>query len=155
MYTVKMSTDASYEALLSTLHRVDLLSRRVADQQLNRHLGVGRAVFLILDLVSDADPSGISQRAIADHIGLTKAAVSRHVATAQQGGWLVAKPSAASRRENTVTITAAGRKLVERGRRHRAEAAREAMGALGRREMTAATDTLARLAGLLEQRLRA
>jgi DNA-binding MarR family transcriptional regulator len=68
---------------------------------------------------------------------------------------LVAKPSAASRRENTVTITAAGRRLVERGRRHRAEAAREAMGALGRREMTAATDTLARLGGLLEQRLRA
>src|SRR4029078_1356541 len=41
MYTVKMSTDASYEALLSTLHRVDLLSRRGPDQQLNRHLGVG------------------------------------------------------------------------------------------------------------------
>jgi DNA-binding MarR family transcriptional regulator len=154
MYTFKMSTDADYEALLTTLHRVDLLSRRVADQQLIRRIGVGRAVFLILDLLNDADSSGISQREIADRIGSTKAAVSRHVATAQERGWLDAKPSATSRRENTITLTPAGRKLVERGRRHRSDAAREATVALGRREMETATQTLARLAEFLEQRLR-
>jgi DNA-binding MarR family transcriptional regulator len=149
-----MSTNASYEALLTTLHRVDLLSRRVADQQLTRHVGVGRAVFLILDLLNDTGPAGIAQRTIADRIGSTKAAVSRHIATAQRHGLLDATPSANSRRENTITITPAGRELVNRGRQHRSEASREATTALGRQEIEAATHTLARLAEILEQRLK-
>jgi DNA-binding MarR family transcriptional regulator len=152
MYTVNISSQ-SYRDLLATLHRVDLLSRRVADQQLTRHVGVGRAMFLILDLLSSADRSGVSQRAIADSVGVTKAAVSRHVAAAQTHGWLVVHRSPESRRENSVTLTTAGRRLVERGRRHRADAEASATEALGRREMERTTRTLAHLAELLEQRL--
>ena len=90
MYTVNMSTDLDYPALLAIVHRVDLLSRRVADQQLLAHVGVGRSTFLILELLSTTDPSGISQRAIAESVGLTKAAVSRQLAIAQKEGWVVA-----------------------------------------------------------------
>ena len=58
MYTVNMSTDLDYPALLAIVHRVDLLSRRVADQQLLAHVGVGRSTFLILELLSTTDPFG-------------------------------------------------------------------------------------------------
>jgi DNA-binding MarR family transcriptional regulator len=150
-----MSTveEDAYRRLLHQLHRADLLSRRVADLQLGAQLGVGRAMFLILDMVADADSAALSQQAIAQHLGLTKAAVSRHVLAAHQQGWLVAERSSASRRENIVTLTAAGRKLVERGRRQRAEAGRQAAAVLGVREMGRAARTLDRLCTLLEERV--
>jgi DNA-binding MarR family transcriptional regulator len=148
-----MSTDGLYVDLLMNVHRVDLLSRRVADQQLTRDIGIGRAMFLVLDFLHDTEPSGSSQRAIADTVGLTKAAVSRHVATAERHGWVTARPSPASRRENQITLTTAGRRLVTGGRRRRAAAEAEAVGLLGRAEMERATRTLVRLAKQLEDRL--
>jgi DNA-binding MarR family transcriptional regulator len=150
-----MSTDESgaYRRVLHHLHRADLLSRRVADQQLGERIGVGRAMFLILELLAGGD--GMSQQAVADQLGLTKAAVSRHVATARDRGWLRAGPSPASRRENSVALTAAGRALVERGRRHRAEAERHAVDVLGADELARTARILERLCTLLEERLRA
>lgn len=150
-----MSTDVefAYRRLLHQIHRADLLSRRAADLQLGEQIGVGRATFLILDMLADAGVHGISQQAIADHLGLTKAAVSRHVLAAQQDGWLAAHRSPASRRENAVTLTAAGRKLVRRGRRHRADAARRVAAGLGVREMDRAALMLEQLCTMLEQRV--
>jgi len=153
MYTVNMSTDLDYPTLLAIVHRVDLLSRRVADQQLLAHVGVGRSTFLILELLSTTDPSGISQRAIAESVGLTKAAVSRQLAIAQKEGWVVAQQAAESRRENKVALTVTGRHLVERGQRHRLQAAQAATASLGSEAMVRATQTLTQLAGLLEERL--
>lgn len=142
----------AYRRLLHQLHRADLLSRRAADLQLGEQLGVGRAMFLILDMVADVDSAALSQQAIAHHLGLTKAAVSRHVLAAHEEGWLVAERSSASRRENVVSLTAAGWKLVERGRRLRAEAGRQAAAVLGVGEMRRAERTLDRLCALLEER---
>lgn len=147
-----MSTDPAglYRRVLHSLHRADLLSRRVADQQLGERLGIGRATFLILDML-DGTSAG-SQQEIADHLGLTKAAVSRHIATARERGWLDAGPSPASRRENNVALTAAGRELVERGRSHRAKAELRAAEALGAEELRRTAQTLERLCALLEER---
>lgn len=110
-------------------------------------------MFLILEMLSDAGTRAPSQQAIADHIGLTKAAVSRHVLAAHAQGWLVACPSAASRRQNTVALTAAGRALVERGRKHRADAARLMTADLDVAEMKQTALVLARLSASLERRL--
>jgi DNA-binding MarR family transcriptional regulator len=149
-----MSTDpaGTYRRVLHNLHRADLLSRRAADQQLGERIGVGRAMFLILDMLDGAGAR--SQQEIADHLGLTKAAVSRHIATARDRGWLDARPSPASRRENSVTLTAAGAELVEQGRRHRAEAELQAVEALGAGELLRTAQTLERLCALLEERVR-
>jgi DNA-binding MarR family transcriptional regulator len=150
-----MLTDEGYGALLATVHRVDLLSRRVADVQLQTNIGVGRSMFLILELLSRLDRSGTSQRVIADSVGLTKAAVSRQLAIAQQEGLVAVRRATESRRENKVMLTTAGRRLVQRGRRHRARAVQEATAALGADEMARATRTLVQLADLLEHRLQA
>ncbi|MBO0807494.1 MAG: MarR family transcriptional regulator, partial [Actinobacteria bacterium] len=150
-----MSTNAGpYLRVLHNLHRADLLSRRAADQQLGERIGIGRAMFLTLDTLARANAGGISQQAIADQLGLTKAAVSRHIAAARGRGWLSAQPSPASRRENSVALTAPGRKLVEQGRRHRAEAERQAVEVLGAEDLQHAAQTLERLCALLEKRLR-
>ena len=151
-----MSTDGAgpYQLVLHYLHRADLLSRRVADQQLGQQVGTGRAMFLVLDMLEYSGPGGVTQQAIADHLGLTKAAVSRHIATARARGWLHASPSAASRRQNSVTLTTAGRELVKQARRHRAESERQVTGALGAAELHRAARILEELCTLLEQRLR-
>jgi DNA-binding MarR family transcriptional regulator len=149
-----MSTDpaALYQRVLVSLHRADLLSRRAADQQLTGRIGIGRAMFLVLDMLDGAGAR--SQQEIADRLGLTKAAVSRHIATARDRGWLHAGPSLTSRREYSVALTTAGRELVERGRQHRAEAELRAVEALGVRELQRTAQTLERLCALLEERVR-
>jgi DNA-binding MarR family transcriptional regulator len=83
---------------------------------------------------------------------LTKAAVSRHIAAARDQGWLSAEPSPVSRRQNRVTLTAAGRELVRRGRRHRAEAERQATEFLDATELRRTAQTLERLCAHLERR---
>jgi DNA-binding MarR family transcriptional regulator len=150
-----MSTDKdrSYQQILSAVHRADLLSRRLADQQLGRQIGIGRAMFMILDHLADAETGPISQQAIADRLGLTKAAVSRHMVTGRENGWLRAESSSASRRENSVVLTPAGRRLVQRGHRHRDHAEDLAAERLGSRDLRRAAQTLERLCAFLEERL--
>jgi DNA-binding MarR family transcriptional regulator len=148
-----MSTDgAAYADLISQIHRADLLSRRAADRQLSAQIGIGRSLFLVLEMLADAGPVAPSQQAVADRLGLTKAAVSRHLATGRQRKWVVVRPSARSARENTVRLTDAGRTLVEKGRRHRIEAERAAVAALGPQDLTITARTLERLCSLLDDR---
>jgi DNA-binding MarR family transcriptional regulator len=151
-----MSTNIAgpYEQVLRSLHRADLLSRRVADQQIGERIGIGRAMFLILDMLACSRAGGISQQAIASELGLTRAAVSRQIAAARDRGWLSAEPSPASRRENSIALTLAGRELVEQGRKHRAEAERRAVERLGAEQLQNTAQTLDRLCTLLEERLR-
>ncbi|TCC45421.1 MarR family transcriptional regulator [Kribbella pittospori] len=147
-----MSTDDSYRLVLERVHRADLLSRRVADRSLAADVGIGRAMFLILDLLASGEP--VSQRTIADHLGLTTAAVSRHITTGRDRGWLRAESSPASRREHEVVLTSAGHALVERGRHRRDEAGRRAAGELGGAELRRMARSLQGLCGYLEEQLR-
>jgi DNA-binding MarR family transcriptional regulator len=140
-----------YQSLLSTLHRADLLSRRVADRQLLAHIGVSRSTFLILDMLARTPRGGVSQQAIADALGLTKAAVSRQMRSAEENRWILVRRSESSRRENTVMLTPTGRKLLNRGRRLREAAEREAVDALGIRDIRAATATLQGLCAHLDR----
>jgi DNA-binding MarR family transcriptional regulator len=105
-------------------------------------------------MLACTDAGGMSQQAIADQLGLTKAAVSRHITTARHRGWLRAEPSSASRRENSVALPTAGLALVERGRHHRAEAERQAIEVLGEGELQRTAQNLERLCIRLEKRLR-
>lgn len=146
--------DRPYQRVLAAVHRADLLSRRLADLRFSEQIGIGRAMFLILDLLADAEGAPVSQRAIADRLGLTKAAVSRHITVGREQGWLRAESSAVSRRENSVVLTAAGRRLVQRGRRDRNRAEDRAAERLGARELQRTARSLERLCEFLEERLR-
>lgn len=138
------------DELLAMLHRAERLSRRVADRELIKYAGVGRAMFLILDLI-DREPSGVSQQGIASALGLTKAAVSLQIRAATTNGWLTVRPCPSSHRQNMVSLTAAGRRVVEQGRRHRGLATQRASRALGANNIEAATRTLERFCGYLNE----
>jgi DNA-binding MarR family transcriptional regulator len=146
--------EGRYQRLLQALHRADLLSRRSADQQLLAQIGVGRAMFLVLEALADAGSGQTSQQDIADQLGLTKAAVSRHIATGRDQGYLRAEATPGSRRQNSVVLTAEGRRLVERGRRHRGHAERAAVAELGAEELEQAARTLEALCQVLDGSLR-
>jgi DNA-binding MarR family transcriptional regulator len=98
------------------LHRAALLSERVGDRRFQQRIGIGRTLYLVLRSIADADQGSPSQQDIADLLSLTKGAVSRQVDTAQRGGWLTVAASPTSRREHALTLTPAGRALVDRGR---------------------------------------
>ncbi|MGW3960486.1 MarR family winged helix-turn-helix transcriptional regulator [Amycolatopsis sp. NPDC005003] len=101
--------------LMRYLHRAALLSERAGDRRFQQRIGIGRTLFLVLRSIADAGEVPPSQQEIADLLSLTKGAVSRHVETARQRGWLAVTTSSASRREHALTLTPAGRSLVTEG----------------------------------------
>jgi DNA-binding MarR family transcriptional regulator len=112
-----VTTTHAHRDLLYYLHRAALLSERVGERRFHAHVGIGRAAYLVLRAVEDAGDAGArSQQSIADHLSLTKGAVSRHVAAARRNGWLTIEDSPVSRREKTLALTARGRDLTARGR---------------------------------------
>jgi DNA-binding MarR family transcriptional regulator len=115
-------------------------------------VGVGRAAFLVLRTIGDAGQEGVtSQQWIAERLSLTKGAVSRHVATAVERGWLTAGASPVSRREHALMLTAAGRELLERGRAVQLEREGLADAELDPDDVAAAVRTLTVICQLLEQ----
>lgn len=147
-----MLADSPYRTLLHHLHRAALLNDRLADRELTAVIGVGRTQFLVLRTVQEAPELAASQHMLADHLGLTKAGVSRHIISAERQGWLTTN-NERSRREHSLALTTSGRSLIARGRAVQDSAERRTVHALGaqRLEMTAAT--LAELSVMLEQRL--
>ena len=97
------------------LHRAALLSERAGDRRFQQRIGIGRTLFLVLRSIAEAAEVPPSQQEIADCLSLTKGAVSRHVETARQRRWLAVATSPASRREHALTLTPAGRALVQDG----------------------------------------
>jgi DNA-binding MarR family transcriptional regulator len=97
------------------LHRAALLSERAGDRRFQQRIGIGRTLFLVLRSIADTSEVAPSQQEIANLLSLTKGAVSRHVETARQRGWLAVAASSASRREHALTLTPAGRSLVQEG----------------------------------------
>lgn len=147
-----MLTESPYRTLLYHLHRTALLNERLADRELTAVIGVGRTQFLILRTVHETPELAVSQQMLADHLGLTKAAVSRHIIAAEQQGWLTAKTER-SRREHSLALTTTGRSLIAQGRAVQAAAERRAAHALGVQRLAATAATLSDLSTMLEQRL--
>lgn len=132
------------------LHRAALLSDRVGEQRFRRRAGVGRAVYLLLRTIDETPGGVVSQQSLADQLGLTKGAVSRHVATAQQEGWLKTTDSPISRRENALVLTPEGKKLLKRARTVQADYERLTSERLNEADIEGAVKTLAVICELLE-----
>jgi DNA-binding MarR family transcriptional regulator len=137
---------------MRSLQRAALLSDRVGERLLSRRIGVGRALFLVLRTIEDSG-GAVSQQSIADALSLTKGAVSRHVATAEQNGWLTVAQSPLSRREHALALTPAGHALVAEGRAvqadYQGQLADDARLRPG--DIAAATRVLAAICDRLEQ----
>lgn len=109
---------ADYPDDLATLwfltRRVAGLMDRGGETLFQRKLGISLAQFLVLSVV-DAYPGDLNQQEIADRLGLTKGTVSRQIDRAVRAGRMSVEVAPHSRRENFVSLTAAGTDLVRRG----------------------------------------
>jgi DNA-binding MarR family transcriptional regulator len=114
MYTHGMGLDNDYRELLRYLRKFVLLSERVGDRVAQREIGVGRASYLILRTVAEAERPP-SQQALAERLSMTKGAVSRQIALLRKGEYLKVEESQKSRRENVLALTRRGRALVQTG----------------------------------------
>ncbi len=84
---------------------VQMLDRR-AEQMLQAELGIGYRQFLVLAVISGLE-SG-SQRMAADCLGVTPAAISRHIDLLCEQGFISRNPKDGSRREYQLSLTEEG-----------------------------------------------
>lgn len=146
-----MAKAPDYRTLMRLLRRSALLSDRVGDRLFQGRVGVGRAVYLLLRTIDETDGGVVSQQSLAEHVGLTKGAVSRHVIAAQDAGWLVLEASPISRRENALVLTTEGKQLVERGRAVQSDYEQRMSQQLTAAEIAAAVKTLSVICNFLEE----
>ncbi|OBJ81808.1 hypothetical protein A9W96_28820 [Mycobacterium sp. 1245852.3] len=95
------------------LHRVAALVDKRGDAMFRDQLGISLRQFLLLRLIEMGAPTP-SQQMIAERLGIAKSAVSRHIDIARQNGWIDVGISEQSRRQNSVTLTKEGRRLLVR-----------------------------------------
>jgi len=99
------------------LHRTVALLDRVADRALQQSVGISLSQFLVL-LSTDADAKlSLSQQNIADHLGINKAAVSRHIDALVAQGWVERAPHPTSGRQVVLRITDEGLLLLRRAQK--------------------------------------
>jgi DNA-binding MarR family transcriptional regulator len=146
-----VASDSAYRDLMHYLHRAALLSERIGERRFQAQADISRAAYLVLRTIGDTVDGAVSQQSIADHLSLTKGAVSRHVAAAQHNGWLTVEDSPISRREKALVLTPTGREVTAKGRA--VQCAYEALADqhLDAADVAAAIRTLKTICELLEQ----
>ena len=94
------------------LHSTVSLLDKTADKALQAGVGISLSQFLVL-LSMDAESGlSLSQQAIADDLGINKAAVSRHIDALVAQGWVERAPHATSRREYQLRMTDSGLQVL-------------------------------------------
>jgi DNA-binding MarR family transcriptional regulator len=88
----------------------ELLIKR-ADQYMSKTWSLSFAQFKVLAILSECDDS--SQRMIADCLELTPAAISRLTESLVTKKLIERQPKADNRRQNVLTITLAGRQVLD------------------------------------------
>lgn len=147
---MSMASDVTFRDLMRYVHRATLLSDRWAGRWLQQRIGVDRGPYLILRSIEENRGKEVSQQALADHFGLTKAAISRHVAFAAEKGWLLARASPKSRRVHVLSLTPSGRKLVARGHALQREYEQLVLQRVGGDDLSATVRSLRALCETLE-----
>jgi DNA-binding MarR family transcriptional regulator len=143
------STD--YRELMRHLHRAALLSERAGERMFTRRIGIGRTQLLVLRTIAEAGDKPPTQQAIADHLSLTKGAVSRQVDGARRHGWLEVAESPRSRREKSLRLTASGRALLDEGLAVQREYERATDTHISAADLAASVRTLKTICELLER----
>lgn len=95
------------------IHKVVDLIDKNGNKLFQQHLGISLMQFSLLIAFDTETKKLPSQQILSEQLGIAKSAVSRHVSIAQNNGWLSVEQSATSRRQNTLTLTRAGKKLLE------------------------------------------
>ncbi len=108
-----MLNDATLpEQLWFALRKAATMMERHAEAVVTRDTGISLGLYMVLSVLH-AHREPVSQQANADRLGLTKGTVSKHLDTPRKNRHADSAPSPTSRRERAVTVTAAGRAVVD------------------------------------------
>lgn len=130
------------------IHQVVALIDKRGDAMFRSELGIGLRQFTLLRLF-EAEREVPSQQLLADRLGIAKSAVSRQIDIARRNGWISVTVSPQSRRQNTLTLTAAGRNLLSRAKVLVEESEITGFGDLPEADVEATIRTLKTLHGKL------
>jgi len=97
-----------------SVRKAAAILEREAEAVIVAELGLSFGQFMVLSVI-EAHPGPLIATAIADHLGLTKATVSRLIDQGARAGWISVSPDPASRRSRLISLTATGEDLVRRG----------------------------------------
>lgn len=125
------------------IHASQRFARRIATLDLQPPL------FRVLNVVDAAE--GLSQHAIGEAIGAPPSRMVAIVDELERRGWVERRPHPSDRRVRALYLTAAGRKLLARGRRLAAEHEEEltrGMSAAERRRLTELLQKLVETQGI-------
>lgn len=100
----------SSQRLALALHSATALIDRVADAYLRPAHGIGLATFAALVTIDAMGPA--RQNAIADALGVSRAAVTQRLAALDARGLVHSSQDATDRRANLVRLSAAGEQLL-------------------------------------------
>ena len=99
------------------IHQIVALIDKRGDRLFRNSLGISLTQFMLLRLIEASAKTQPSQQVIAKKLGIAKSAMSRHVVIAEERGWLEVRTSSNSKRQNTLILTRAGKKLLERAKK--------------------------------------
>lgn len=97
-----------------SLHVLNARLDRAADRIVQQHLGISYRRLLALVLVAEFGAS--TQRELAAALGVTEQSTSRMTGVLVEAGWLRAESEPGNGNRRRLTLTAAGRQLVDAGR---------------------------------------
>lgn len=109
-----MESDTTAWEFWYSVRKAAAILEREAEAVVAAELRISFGQFMVLSVI-DAHPGALIQTAIADHLGLTKATVSRLIDQGARQGWINVAPDPASRRSRLISLTSEGEALVSRG----------------------------------------
>ena len=138
------------QQLAQSLHRLVWLIDQTTDQVLRSQVGIGLSQYAILSNLAQSNSTGLSQQAIADYLGIDKAAISRQVVKLIQDKLLERAPNPNSRREYVLSLTPEGSQAVTLARQALGETMTPHFMAAGKERATMLLDTVNAISSSLE-----
>ncbi len=103
--------DKIMNSIIFKIHRLVIISDKIADSQLQSLFGLTLSQFLLM-LMFHLLPQ-TNQRLAADTLNITPAAVSKQIEKLEKQGWLVKSQNQADRRQHFWQMTLTGKKIFQ------------------------------------------
>jgi MarR family transcriptional regulator for hemolysin len=136
------------ERFSNALHSTSRAWRQAVDRRL-KFLGVSQASWMTIALAAKSR-SPLSQSELADRLGVEGATMVAMVDRLVKAGLVVREASTTDRRVKRVVLTGAGQQIYEKVKTEAAALRKELLANTDRKKLSAATELLETLQGIIE-----
>jgi MarR family transcriptional regulator for hemolysin len=138
------------ERFSNALHSTSRAWRQAVDRRL-KHLGVSQAGWMTIAFAAKAT-SPLSQSELADRLGVEGATMVAMVDRLVKAGLVSREASTTDRRIKRVVLTSAGQQIYEKVKTEAAALRKKLLADTDLKTLSAATELLERLQGIIEQK---